>query len=133
MRAVFDANVVVAGVCWQGEGWLCLVKMAQRRVFAYGTARTLEETRETAIRVIRQQSPKHNAAARLTWYLEKVRIVEPAPLGKPRSRDATDDPYLAAALAARAKVIVTYDRDLLVLSKPFGIRIVRPIEFLRTL
>jgi len=24
MRVVFDANVVVAGVCWQGEGWLCL-------------------------------------------------------------------------------------------------------------
>ena len=133
MRAVYDANVVVAGVCWQGEGWLCLVKLAQRRVFAFGTAATVAETRETAIRVIRQQAPGHNAAGRLTWYLEKVRTVEAVPLGKQRSRDAKDDPYLAAALAARANVIVTYDRDLLVLEKPFGICIVRPIEFLRVL
>jgi len=133
VRAVYDANVVVAGVCWQGEGWLCLVKLAQRRVFAFGTVATLAETRETAIRVIREQAPRHNAAGRLTWYLEKVRTVEPASLGKPRSRDTKDDPYLAAALAAKALVIVTYDRDLLVLEKPFGIRIVRPSEFLRLL
>jgi uncharacterized protein len=60
-------------------------------------------------------------------------VVEPAPLGKSRSRDLTDDPYLAAALAARAEAIVTYDRDLLVMEKPFGIPIVRPARFLQML
>src|SRR5438105_3804038 len=113
MRVVFDANVVVAGVCWQGEGWLCLVKLARRMAFAYGTPETIEETRETAVRLIRQQQPRHNAAARLTWYLDRVRRVDPAPLGKPRSRDPKDDPYLAAALTAQVKVIVSYDHDLL--------------------
>ena len=131
MRVVFDANVVVAGVCWQGEGWLCLVKLARRQAFAYGTEVTLEETRETALRIIQQQQPKHNAAARLTWYLEKVRRVEPAALGKPRSRDRTDDPYLAAALGAKASLLVTYDRDLLALEKPFGIQIIRAGRFLQ--
>ena len=133
MRVVFDANVLVAGVCWQGEGWLCLIKLARRHAFAYGTPATLEETRETTLRVIQEQHPRHNAETRLSWYLEKLRLVEPAPLGKPRSRDVTDDPYLAAALAARAKVIVTYDRDLLALEKPFGIPIVRPARFLQML
>lgn len=133
MRVVLDANVVVAGVCWQGEGWLCLIKLARRHAFAYGTAATLEETRETALRVIQQQQPRHHAAARLSWYLEKLRLVEPAPLGKPRSRDVTDDLYLAAALAAKARAIVTYDRDLLVLGKPFGVHIVRPARFLQML
>ena len=131
MRVVFDANVVVAGVCWQGEEWLCLLKLARRQAFAYGTQATLEETRETAVRVIREQRPKHHAAARLTWYLDRVRRVDAAPLGKQRSRDASDDPYLAAALAAKAAVIVTYDRDLLALEKPFGISIVRPARFLQ--
>ena len=133
MRVVFDANVVVAGVCWQGEGWLCLVTLARRRAFAYGTEATLAETRETALRVIQQQQPKHDAVGRLTWYLEKVRRVEPVPLGKQRSRDVSDDPYLSAALAAKAAVIVTYDRDLLVLEKPFGIQIVRPGRLLQML
>ena len=41
MRAVFDANVIAAGVCWDGEAYLCLVKMARRQVFAYGTEASL--------------------------------------------------------------------------------------------
>ena len=48
----------------------------------------------------------------------------------PRSRDPQDDPYLAAALSARA-VIVTYDKDLLDLGKPFGVEILRPSVFLK--
>lgn len=130
MRVVFDANLVVAGVCWQGEGWLCLIRMARRQAFAYGTVATLEETRETSVLVIRERQPTHHASARLDWYLDNVRRVEPAPLGKRRSRDERDDPYLAAALAAKAQVIVTYDRDLLDLGKPFGVAIVRPSRFL---
>jgi predicted nucleic acid-binding protein len=63
--------------------------------------------------------------------LDKVKLVEPAPWGKQRSRDAKDDPYLAAALAARARFIVTYDQDLLDLEKPFGIEIIRPAQFLK--
>lgn len=131
MRVVLDANVVVAGVCWQGEGWLCLIRLAQRRAFAYGTTATLEETRETALRIIHQQQPKHDAATRLAWYLDKIRLIDPAPLGKQRSRDAADDPYLAAALGAKADAIVSYDHDLLVLEKPFGVRIIRPARFLQ--
>jgi putative PIN family toxin of toxin-antitoxin system len=131
MRVVFDANVVVAGVCWQGEAFVCLLKLARRQAFAFGSATTLEETRETAVRVIREVQPRHNAAARLTWYLQKVRLVDPMPLGKQRSRDLSDDPYLAAALGAKAEVLVTYDRDLLALGKPFGIAVLRPAAFLK--
>ena len=58
-------------------------------------------------------------------------MVEPSPLGKRRSRDVTNDIYLAAALGAAAEYIVTYDKDLLDLEKPFGIETIRPAEFLR--
>lgn len=60
-------------------------------------------------------------------------MVEPSSLGKQRSRDAKDDPYLAAALAAKASFIVTYDKDLLDLGKPFGIRILKPSVFIQSL
>lgn len=56
---------------------------------------------------------------------------DPAPLGKRRSRDFKDDRYLACALVARAEAVVTNDRDLLVLKKPFGIPILTPVEFLK--
>lgn len=133
MRAVFDANVVAAAVCWNGEPYLCLVKMAKRQAFAFGTSETLEETREVATELIRQKQPRHNATARLTWYLETLKIVDPAALGKRRSRDPKDDPYLAAALGAKVHCIVTFDKDLLVLRKPFGIAIITPAQFLKSI
>lgn len=133
MRVVFDANVIASGVCWDGEAYLCLVKLARRQAFAFGTDETLAEAKEVAIRLIRQKRPRHNAAARLTWYLSRVHLVTAAPLGKRRSRDKSDDPYLSAALAAEAQSVVTYDRDLLVLDKPFGIEMLRPAELLRRL
>ena len=46
MRAVLDANVAVSAVGWDGEAFLCLVKMARRQLFAYGTEQTLDETRD---------------------------------------------------------------------------------------
>ncbi len=66
----------------------------------------------------------------LTWYYETVKLVEPSPLGKQRSRDAKDDPYLACALGAGAQTIVSRDNDLLALEKPFGIQILTPRELL---
>ena len=45
--------------------------------------------------------------------------------------EAEATPYLAAALAAKAALIVTFDRDLVALDKPFGIQIVRPAKFLQ--
>lgn len=131
MRVVLDANVVAAGVCWHGEGWSCLVKIARRQAFAYTTEVTLAETRETALRLIPKVKARNNASNILIWYLQQARLVEPVALGKQRSRDAKDDPYLAAALAAHASFIVTYDRDLLELKKPFGIEIISPAQFLK--
>jgi predicted nucleic acid-binding protein len=51
-------------------------------------------------------------------------------LGKQRSRDVKDDPYLACALGAGAKIIVTRDGDLPALGKPFGIQMITPRELL---
>jgi putative PIN family toxin of toxin-antitoxin system len=133
VRVVLDANVVASGVCWDGEAYLCLVKLARQQAFAFATEATLTEIKEMTVRLVREKRPRHNAAGRLTWYLSRVRLVSPAPLGKQRSRDWKDDPYLAAALAAGAECLVTYDQDLLVLGKPFGIEIVKPNELLRRL
>ena len=102
--------------------------MAQRRVIAYATDETLTELSD----LLSEQGRKarHPPATIVSWYQDHVKRVEPAPLGKQRSRDPKDDPYLACALACGAKVIVTRDTDLLVLRKPFGIQIITPRELL---
>jgi putative PIN family toxin of toxin-antitoxin system len=129
LRVVVDASVAAAGIVFRGEAWSVLAKLARHQAIAYGTEFTLTETKETVAALATRKNAKHNVGGALTWYLDIVKPVEPAPLGKQRSRDAKDDPYLAAALAARAD-IVTYDKDLLDLGKPFGVEILRPAEFL---
>ncbi|MGA9780003.1 MAG: putative toxin-antitoxin system toxin component, PIN family [Limisphaerales bacterium] len=128
MMVVFDAGVVFSGAGWRGEAHRCLLAMAHRRVFAYATEETLKEL--SNLLIDRGDKAKHPPATTLNWYLDQVKRVEPAPLGKQRSRDVKDDPYLACALAAGAKIIVTRDDDLLALGKPFGIQIITPRELL---
>jgi putative PIN family toxin of toxin-antitoxin system len=81
--------------------------------------------------ILAEEIPEINAHPKLVWVRSKSKLVEPAPLGKRRSRDAKDDIYLACALAGGAQYIATYDNDLLALEKPFGIATIRPAEFLR--
>ena len=128
MKVVFDAGVVLSGAGWRGEAHRCLLAMAHRRVIAYATEETLKEL--STLLADRADRAKHPAAATLSWYQDNVKRVEPAPLGKQRSRDLKDDPYLACALGAGAKIIVTRDADLLALGKPFGIQIITPHEWL---
>src|SRR5207245_67918 len=113
------------------EAHLCLVAMARRRVIAFATSDTIEELRRTADQVGFKTS--HSPYTILDWYYRTVKRVSPAPLGKQRSRDPKDDPYLACALAAKAALIVSRDEDLLVLQKPFGIEIITPRELLTRL
>ena len=128
MRVVLDANVVFAGAGWRGEAHNCLLAMAKRRITVFATLEILEEVR--ALIAERGNKFKHAPHNLLTWYFDRVKMAEPSPLGKQRSRDVKDDPYLACALGAGAKIIVTRDNDLLALGKPFGIQIITPRELL---
>ena len=133
MKAVFDTSVVLAGIGWRGEAHQCLVMMARRRLIAYATDATIEEARTKAAELAEAGHFPHDHRPMLDWYLANVRRVMAAPLGKQRSRDAKDDPILACALGAGAKVVTAYDKDLLDMGKPFGVEIIRPAELLRRL
>ena len=132
-RAVFDSNVVIGGAIWRGESHLCLVAMARRWVKVFTSAWIIEEVRrsvrklELLGRTLRDPWPSVN------WFCRTARLVEPGPTGKQRSRDPKDDPILGTALASGVKTIVSFDNDLLVLGKPFGIEIVRPGRFLQSI
>ena len=132
IRAVYDCNVIMSGIGWNGAARNCLKLVACRQVFLYVTDEILAEYEAVIPETLAEEMPKIDPQPKLAWIRNKSRLVEPAPLGKRRSRDAKDDIYLAAALAASA-CIVTYDKDLLILEKPFGIEIIRPPEFLRQL
>ena len=131
IRAVYDCNVILSGIGWNGSARKCLKLAAERRVFLFVTDEILAEYESVIPETLAQEVPEVNPQPKLAWIKSKARLVEPSPLGKRRSRDAKDDIYLAAALGASAEYVVTYDKDLLDLDRPFGIEMVRPAEFLR--
>jgi uncharacterized protein len=131
IRAVYDCNVILSGIGWNGSARQCLQLAARRRVFLFVTDAILAEYEIVVPEILTEEMPDMDPHPKLAWIRAKSRMVEPSPLGKRRSRDAKDDIYLAGALAADAQYIVTYDKDLLVLEKPFGIDVLRPAEFLR--
>ena len=131
IRAVYDCNVILSGIGWNGSARACLKLVAHRRVFLFVTDAILTEYETVIPEVLAEELPDLDPHPKLTWIRAKSRLIEPSPLGKRRSRDAKDDIYLACALSAPAQYIVTYDNDLLELDKPFGVETIRPAEFLR--
>ncbi len=136
LAAALDTSVVAAGIGWAGgAGRRVLVLLARR---AFQSVRTPELTAEwadtladLAAREPRWQNP--NWAHWLDWLRQKSSLVAPGALGATVKRDPDDDVVLAAALGGRAVYLMTYDRDLLDLEKPFGIEILRPQAFVSRL
>ena len=131
--AVFDCNVIVAGCGWRSEPHLCWLAVARRRVRAFATERLLAEFERVMKRLESEGVFRSSAWPLFNWFRSVCRLVEPAPLGKQRSRDASDDPCLGCGLAAKAEYIVTRDPDLLALEKPFGVEVLTPRALLSRL
>jgi putative PIN family toxin of toxin-antitoxin system len=133
ITAVFDSNVIVSGLIWRGESYLCVVSQARRQVRVFASEWIIEEVRRSIKEIETSKRLPRNPWPGFNWFYHTSKLVEPAPKGKQRSRDPEHDPILGTALAAHAKTVVTRDNDLLELGKPFGIEILQPRDFLRKL
>jgi putative PIN family toxin of toxin-antitoxin system len=131
--AVLDTSVFVAAAGWHGASHRVLVAVARRKVRLVMTHEIVQEYESTSWRVAREYGFSDRVEPLLRWIERTAWWVDPSSIGKPRSRDATDDKFLAAALASGARHILSYDDDLLALEKPFGISIQTPEIFLRML
>ena len=134
MTIVVDTNVIVSAAFWpESEDRRCFVILARRKCRLAVTQEILEEYRKVAERVGRREFPGRDPAPFLNWIRRVALEVQPAPLGKQRSRDPSDDLFLGCAVESKAQFIVTKDKDLLALTKPFGVEIITPRAFCRRL
>lgn len=130
IAAVFDTGVLISAIGWHGPARRCLALVARRRCRLVISPDICEEYQSRAPEVLAVEAPGANALGALAWVRAKAIWVEAVPLGKQRSRDIKDDRFIAAAVAGNARAIVSYDKDLLALQKPFGIAVMRPTAFL---
>jgi len=125
LRAVLDTNIVLAGLLWNGPPNR-LLRASGEGLRLYSSRTLLDELAKT---LTRQKFAKRIALqgsdieALIEDYLGLAELV--VPVAVPRiCRDPDDDHVIACAIAARAEIIVSGDRDLLELGHYGEIRIV---------
>ena len=130
MRVVLDTNVIVSALIWGGLPFQLLQAAEAGAITLFSSPVLLEELRDTlarphlASRLGRERSSVEQA---VSLYEQLVNLVNP-PAIAPTSRDPNDDHVIACALAAGASLIVSGDRDLLVLNAHRSIAIVTPAQ-----
>ena len=136
MRIVLDTNVVLSALLWRGTPHHLLATIGQRSsIQLYSSTALLEEladvfTRPSATK--RLALIGRSAREVLADYVEAIELVEPASVPRVVLGDVDDDQVIAAAVAARADLIVSGDRKhLLPLGSHQGIDIVDAAEAVR--
>ncbi len=134
MIVVFDTNVVVEAIFWpRSTARRALTGLALRRFKTAVSQEILDEYAAVTADIRTRLFARAQPSGALAWIAAKSVRVEPMPLPGKLSRDPDDNVFVASAVAVQATFLVTQDRDLLVLGKPFGIRIATPVELIREL
>jgi putative PIN family toxin of toxin-antitoxin system len=132
LRLVLDTNVVVAGLLWTGPPRRLLQAAIDGEVDLFSSAVLLDELAHTlgySKFTKRIESFGTSIAALVAQYTALVSLVMPASVPRVVVNDADDDHVIAAAVAARAELIVTGDRKhLLPIGTHQGIAIVTARE-----
>jgi putative PIN family toxin of toxin-antitoxin system len=134
LRLVLDTNIVVAGLLWTGPPRRLLEAAIAGEVELYSSAVLLDELAHTlgySKFAARIDSFGTSIAALVAQYTALISLVAPASVPRIVANDADDDHVIAAAVAARTKLIVTGDRKhLLPIGSHQGIAIVTAREVL---
>ena len=132
LRLVLDTNVVVAGFLWNGPPRRLIELAIDGQVELYSSPVLLDELAHTlgySKFTSRLESFGTSVATLVAQYTALVTLVAPASVPRVVANDADDDHVIAAAVAARAGLIVTGDRKhLLPIGSHQGIAIVTARE-----
>ena len=134
MKVFLDSSVVIAGIAFRGSAHALLTEsFATTHEFLIS-----EDVRDEAVRVLQEAFPRHAAEAREVVGLLRAGVVPRAEYAArlvdfPGVRDPSDAHVLAAACTRACRLLVSWDKDILILRKVAGCEIVGPPEPLRRL
>ena len=132
MRVVLDTNVFVSAVFFGGHPGRVLAAWRDGVLDVVVTEEIIGEYVRVGER-LSERFPGVDLGPALDLIAAVAVLVAPSPLPEPVCRDADDDKFLACALAAEARYVVSGDRDLLAVSPYRGVTVVRPRDFIEKL
>jgi hypothetical protein len=133
VRLVLDTNIIVSGLIWGGVPRQLLELGRDGQASFFTSSVLLDELSEVLERekfVVLLASQGTTPAFLMQHYGMLAKLVKPEPIER-TVRDIDDDVVIATALTAKADVIASGDRDLLVLHPWQGIRIFNAADALQ--
>lgn len=129
MIVTLDTSVLVAAQITTAGTCADIVKFTLREHRLVLSDYILAEFERTLIKKLRY--PAETARSFVSDYRSVAVIVEPLAVDPSLCRDPADAAILGTALAAKADMLVTVDKDLLDITAKIGVDIVNPSEFFR--
>ena len=137
IRIVGDNSFIGSGLFWRGPSSRILAALLGPRAFEMLTTEFLLGELLNSLRKEKFADALSAFAGspeeRVAWIRSVMVVVQPVEVVSRELRDPNDLPVLAAAVGGHADLIVTGDKDLLVLKSFQGIGIVTPVKLLHTL
>ncbi len=133
MRVIIDTNLFVSGWLWGGIP-ARLFRLARDRQLIICASEPMLAELETTLSKQKLRGKLQSLGFTVEYLMsgtrELVEVYPIAAINVPDLRDRNDNMILATAIAAHVDLIVTGDRDLLVLQEYEGIAIVTARDFL---
>jgi putative PIN family toxin of toxin-antitoxin system len=130
MKLILDTNVLVSGIFFGGIPGCVLAAWSVGGVQLVLSPAILEEYRRVGAELASRHPERATVLGPvLALLVMNAVIVDAPPLTERVSADPADDMFLAAALASRARLIVSGDPHLLDVSGWRGITVLTPRQF----
>ncbi len=133
MKAILDTNVIMSGIFWSGHARNILILLDEGKFTHICSKEIAQEYIETANK-LKKKVKKFDSEVLdelIDMILLKSIFCTPATQANQMCRDQKDQMFLDLAVSTKAKYIVSGDKDLLVLEKYTGGKIIKPFNFLQ--
>ena len=132
VRVVLDTNVYISGLLWTGLPHDLLSVAEAGLLLLVTTPAIIEEVREVLARpkfAARMKALTTSVDELLESLLSIVQLIQEPKVARVVRQDPDDDKFVACALAARVRWIISGDDHLLRLGRYKNVRIVTPQQF----
>ena len=128
MKIVIDTNVFVSGIFFTGPQY-CILEAWRNGRLQPAISQEIADEYQSVVDELSKQYSAIDTIPILDFISKNTKLIMAPNLLEPVCIDPDDDKFIACAIAANCKIIVSGDKHLLKVSGYCGIQVMKPREF----